>query len=198
VIAAITDESERKSDLSKQRNAEAKLPKSQRSHNYATHQAELAEKKALDAEQRLVSVNTEIANVEKQLQSKRMERFVIEKTIEDRKFSLEEVETELATNRDLLDMVNSQIEEAKQYLSDFQESFFNAVGNVTKNIYVRAIALLKGNQSGAEQYAQKILQEYSEIAPEPLRDICKSAAKAVEDIELESRMKRKDQTMDLN
>ena len=123
---------------------------------------------------------------------------MIEKTIEDRKFSLEEVETELATNRDLLDMVNSQIEEAKQYLSDFQESFFNAVGNVTKNIYVRAIALLKGNQSGAEQYAQRILQEYSEIAPEPLRDICKSAAKAVEDIELESRMKRKDQTMDLN
>ncbi|HCH2230412.1 TPA: hypothetical protein NKS35_004597 [Vibrio parahaemolyticus] len=198
VIATITEESERKSDLSKQRNAEAKLPKSQRSHNYATHQAELAEKKTLDAEQRLVSVNTEIANVEKQLQSKRMERFVIEKTIEDRKFSLEEVETELATNRDLLDMVNSQIEEAKQYLSDFQESFFNAVGNVTKNIYVRAIALLKGNQSGAEQYAQRILQEYSEIAPEPLRDICKSAAKAVEDIELESRMKRKDQTMDLN
>lgn len=198
VAASVTEESERKHDLFKQRNAEAKLPKSQRSHNYATLQAELAEKKTLDAVQRLLSVNEEISDVEKQLQTKRMERFVIEKVIEDKKSTLEEVESELATNRDLLDMVNSQIEEAKQYLSDFQESFFNAIGNVTKNIYVRAVALVKGNDAGAEKYAKKILEEYSEITPEPLRDICKSAAKAVDDYELESRMKRKDQSMDLN
>lgn len=198
VIATITEESERKSELSKQRNAEAKLPKSERSHNYATHQAELAEQRTQDAEQRLESVQAEIATVEKQLQTKKVERFVIGKEIENRKISLDEIETELSTKTSLLETVNFQLDEARKYLSDVQESFFNAVGSVTKNIYVRASALLKGNNSGAEKYAQMILQEYSEITPEPLRDICKSAAKAVDDIELEARMKSKDQGMDLS
>ncbi|WP_084885886.1 hypothetical protein [Vibrio sp. qd031] len=68
--AEFAPDSEKKSARRKKMNAEANLPKSERSHNYYTHQLELIHQKVLDAEEQyseLISQNNFLFEQEQQL-----------------------------------------------------------------------------------------------------------------------------------
>ena len=140
----------------------------------------------------ILSINNELANKKIELKATNA---LINERINDANAYIASVNVQLNDKHNELRDVDLQITQAKGILAGFNDRVTQLVGNVIKNIYVRSVAVIK-NHSAAADYVQKIMNDYAQIAPAFLRDICKTAANDVEDIEVIAKMRKKDSELD--
>lgn len=140
----------------------------------------------------ILSINNELANKKTEL---KMTDALIKERIDDANAYITSINAQLNDKHAELHNIDSQITQAKSILAGFNDRVTQLVGSVIKNIYVRSVAVIK-NHSAAADYVQKIMNDYAQIAPAFLRDICKTAANDVEDIEVIAKMKKKDNELD--
>jgi len=140
----------------------------------------------------ILSINNELANKKTEL---KMTDALIKDRINDANEYITGINDQLNNKYIELNDIDLQITQAKSILAGFSDRVTQLVGSVIKNIYVRSVAVIK-NHSAAADYVQKIMTDYAQIAPAFLRDICKTAARDVDDLEVMAKMKHKDSELD--
>jgi len=90
--------------------------------------------------------------------------------------------TDLA--QDQLEATEKAVGDVESYLQELGQSFISTVSKVVGDIYARMNMYMSKRPDLAKKYTSRIVHNYAEIVPEPLRDICKAAAnEASEQIE---------------
>jgi len=196
--AEIASESERKSEQRRAMNREARLPKSLRSHNLASREAEIIESKCDVAHAKLATISAHYDIAVKNLYNAEQAELEIKQQISAANEKLLLLHEKCTSKEQEITVLSEEIGRVSSLLLELKTGVATLLSNIIRDIYVRTVAREKGIDSAARSFFKKIMINFEKLSSALFKELCIDVSKAVSDNDLVNAMKKSQDSCELH